>query len=56
MDPKPLEKQKRSRDQSRIEVSEGGSFTLRRLKEKSDAKKAKIAEDNAIKEAQSAGN
>ena len=51
LEPKPLVKQKRARDASRIDVSEGGSFTLRRLKQKSDAKLAAAEAEEQRKEA-----
>ena len=48
LEPKVPAVTKRKRDQSRIEVSEGGSITLRRLKEKLEAKKA-VAEAEAAR-------
>lgn len=48
LEPKAPEKKERKRNHSRIDVSEGGSFTLRQLKEKSEARQAEEKRLKAI--------
>ncbi len=48
LEPKAPEKKARKRDQSRIDVSEGGSFTLRRLHEKKVERQMEEARLEAI--------
>ena len=48
LEPKAPEKKTRKRDGSRLDVSEGGSFTLRNLREKREEKDAEAARLQAI--------